>query len=226
MIRLHLMTRRAELAPADRALIDREITRLERRLRHFAPDALDLFLDLERHAHREEYRGSIRLAILGTVLSIKRNTAPSLHALLGRAFADLEERLERYEARLRRDYAHARRRPALSLEEARAVERQLLEERELLDRALAGDRAAFTSLVESELPGLTEAIARALQDAGREPTEEAIQHLLTDVLARAFVELKRKPARWSLGAWLVALARRQVAREQRQAEVAQPIERG
>ncbi len=225
MIRLHLMTRRCELSAADRELIDRAVARFERRLRHFAPDALDLFLDLERHARREEYRGSVRLDILGTSLLAKRNVAPSLHALLARAFDDLEDKLERYEAKLRRDASHERRRASLSAAEARAAERILLEERELLDRALAGDRAAFSHLVEAELPGLTRTIAQALRDAGRQPSEEEIQHVLADVLAGAFAALQRKPARWSMSVWLAAQVRRQVTRE-RQPALAQSVGSG
>jgi len=106
----------------------------------------------------------------------------------------------------------------------RAHERALLEERELLDRALAGDREAFDRLVEEELPGLRRAIERALLDVGTEPTPERVEHVLADVLAIAFRELARKPARWSLGGWLAWIARREMERESAGVAVAQSVE--
>lgn len=223
MIQLHLMTRRAELSAADRDFINKEIARLERRLRHFSPDALHLFLDIERHARREEYRANIRLDILGVALPVKRNTGPTLHALLKAAFSDVEEQLDRYLAKLRRDYLHERKRASLQTEEVEAAERQLLEERELYDRALAGDQAAFDTLVEAELPGLARRIEAELTRVGRTPTRDEVQHLMGDVLATAFAELAQKPARWSLRTWLGFLARRQIERESSDLVVAQSV---
>lgn len=223
MIQVHLMTRRCELSAADRDFITREVARLERRLRHFAPDALHLFLDVERHARREEYRANIRLDILGVALPVKRNKGPSLHALLKEAFADVEDQLERYLAKLRREYLHERKRASLRTEEIDAAERQLLEERELYDRALAGDQEAFDLLVEAELPALARRIERELSQAGRTPTRDEVQHLIGDVLATAFAELAQKPARWSLGTWLGFLAHRQIERESGELVVAQSV---
>jgi len=129
-------------------------------------------------------------------------------------FQDLAEQLERYMSSLRREYAHERKRASLSAGAVRAIERELLETRELLDRALAGDRAAFDELVEAELPSLARIIEAELAKAGKDNSDEAVRHVLSDVLTMAFGELPKKPARWSMLAWLAWLARRLIAREE------------
>lgn len=221
---LHLTTKRCELTPSARKVLGRHLEHLRRRLRHYDPDLLQLELVVERHARKQEYRGSIRLSLGNHVLPAKRNRAETLEGLLKAAFEDLEEQLDRFQARVRREYARERKRTSLPPEVVRAHERALLEERELLDRAMAGDRAAFDRLVEEELPGLRRTIERALLDVGAEPTSERVEHTLADVLTVAFRELSRKPARWSLGGWLAWIARREVRRESSGVAVAQSVE--
>ena len=224
-MRVRLTTRRFELGPEDRMALERAVSHLERQLGHVAPDAAEIELDLERHPRRDEYTGSVRLHLFGRALPAKRNAAPTARALLKRAFDDLEEQLARFKARLRREYAHERKRASHSPEAVRFQEQVLLAERVLLDRALAGDRAAFDTLVQAELRGLDAVVRQALARAGREPTDEAVQHVIGDVLAVAFRELARKPARWSLGGWLALIARREGEREARELAVAQSAER-
>jgi ribosome-associated translation inhibitor RaiA len=221
---LHLTTKRCELTPSAQKVLERHLEQLRRRLRYYDPDLLHLELAVERHARKKEYRGSIRLSLGNHVLPAKRNRAETLEGLLKAAFEDLEEQLDRFRARVRREYAHERKRASLPQEVVRAHERALLEERELLDRALAGDREAFDRLIEEELPGLRRAIERALLDVGAEPTPEQVEHILADVLAIAFRELPRKPARWSLGGWLAWIARREMERESAGVAVAQSVE--
>jgi ribosome-associated translation inhibitor RaiA len=225
MLNYHLTTERCELGAADRGELEKHLRRLEAQLRHIDPDLVELDLKIERHARRDEYRGSVRLFVISQVLAAKRNAAPTVRAFLKQAFDDIEEQLRRFKAKLRREYAHGRKRASLSPAAVRFRERELLEERELLDRALAGDRQAFEQLVEAELPGLDRVISRTLAAAGRQPTPEEVQHILAEVLTLAFRELARKPARWSLGGWLAWLARREIAREAWGLMVAQSAER-
>lgn len=219
-----LKTHRCTLTPAERAELDRRLDLLDRRLQHFDPDLVHLSLDIERHARRSEYRGSIRLVLLNHALPAKRNVAPTPSVLIKRTFEDLEEQVERFKARLRGEYTHERRRASLSPEAVHAVERELLAERELLDRALLGDEAAFRNLINRELPGVSAAIGRMLAERGQDASAEAVEHVLMDVLTRAFSELPRKPARWSYGGWLAWLARRLLEQEARGLVVAQSIE--
>lgn len=222
MLRYHLTTQRHEWTPADERALQRHLQRLEPQLRHFRPELVHLDIRLVHQPRADEFVGSFRLSLPGTVLVARRNRAPTVAALLHQAFADLEERLARYKARLRREYAHGRKRAALEPEQVRFLERELLERRELLDRALAGDRAAFDALVEHELPGLRRRVERLLVAAGREATEEAVEHVVADVLAKAMAELAHKPARWTLGGWLGWLAQRVVEREASGLTAAQP----
>lgn len=223
-MKLTLTTRRCELTERDRELLDHHLKRLEQELVHFNPDLVHLTLDIERHARREEYTGRIRLALMNNVLPAKRNVAPTLSALLKLAFDDLHEQLHRFKSQLRRDYMHERRRASLSPEMVKYQERVLLDERELLDRALAGDRAAFDALVNRELPALTRAVERLLAEYGRPTNPETVEHVLADVLTTAFTELARKPTRWSMAGWLTWLARRMIRRDVKEEAVAQSEE--
>lgn len=223
-MKLMLTTRRCTLTDRDQEILDHYLQRLEPELQHFDPDLVHLSLDIERHARREEYTGRIRLSIMGTLLPARRNVAPTLAALLKLAFDDLHEQLHRFKSKLRRDYIHERRRASLSPEMVKVQERVLLDERELLDRALAGDRAAFDTLVNRELPTLTRAIARLLAEHGRPTDTETVEHVLADVLTTAFTDLARKPTRWSMAGWLAWLARRTIRRDVKQEAVAQSEE--
>ncbi len=222
MLRYHLTTQRHTWTDADERALQRRLQRLEPQLRHFRPDLVALDIRIVHQPRADEYVGSFRLSLPGTVLVARRNRAASVAMLLHQAFADLEERLARYKARLRREYAHERKRAALEPEQVRFLERELLDQRELLDRALAGDRAAFDTLVEHELPGLRRRVERLLTAAGRDASEEAVEHVVADVLAKGMAQLARKPARWSLGGWLGWLAQRVVRHEVSGLAAAQP----
>ncbi|MCS7172545.1 MAG: hypothetical protein N0A24_03925 [Armatimonadetes bacterium] len=222
---LHLATKRCTLTSGAEKVLKRHLERIERRLRHFPPDLLHLELTVERAARKEEYTGSVRLRIGTHVLPARRNRSETLEGLLQAAFEDLEEQVGRFKARLRRDYAHERKRASLPEEALRAHERALLEERALLDWALAGDQEAFHALVEEELPVLRRVLERELRTAGREVTEEVLEHFLADVLTVAFRELPHKPARWTTVGWLAWIARRVVGEETRGLSVAQSVER-
>lgn len=225
MTKLHVTTHACQLSPVDEREIEHQVQRLDRRLPHVDPDLVHLTLAIKRDVRRDAYYGSIRLTLFDRVLPAKRNNGPTIAVLLKRAFEDLvEDQLPRFMAKLRRDYTYERKRASLSGEAVRALERSLHQERELLDRALAGDRAAFRALVDTEMPVLSRVVANVLVEHGREPSPEAIQHALADALAIGERELPKKPARWSLSGWLAWLARREIRREARQQAVAQSAE--
>lgn len=205
---VHVSTQRFELSAHAREVLDRSVARLQRRLRHFPTDLTRLELRVQRAARKEEYTGSARLFLPGTVLSARRNRSATPDGWLRAAFEDLEEQLSRYKAKLRREHAHERRRASLPPEAVEAYEQALLEERELLDRALAGDRDAFDRLAEEDLPALHRVVEREMLRLGRAVTPEAVQQAVADALLVGFRNLSRKPARWTLGGWLGWVARR------------------
>jgi ribosome-associated translation inhibitor RaiA len=223
-MKVTVATRHCELTPADQEMLDRHVAQLERRLWHINPDLIHLTLVIEPQARRDEYKGSVRLVIFNRALPAKRNTAPTIGVLIKRSFEDLEDQVDRFEQQLRGEYAHERKRASLTPEEREACEQLLLKERELFDRALAGDSAAFNALADAELPAVSQVIARALLEQGQEVGPETIAHVLGDVLTIAHENLARKPARWTLGGWLAWTARRVVKDEARGRALAQSVE--
>ena len=109
----HTTTKGFTLTPADEAQLDRRVARLEKRLRTFDPDLVHLQVVIEKHARREEYTGSGRLAVLEQVLTARRNTATSVRTLLTEVFADIEAQLDRLKAGLRGEAARGRARKAV-----------------------------------------------------------------------------------------------------------------
>ncbi|MFO7261716.1 MAG: HPF/RaiA family ribosome-associated protein [bacterium] len=103
-----MTTKGFALTPADAAQLDRRVARLEKRLRTFNPDLVHLQVVIEKHPRREEYTGSVRLALLEQVLTASRNTATSVRTLLSEVFADIEAQLDRLKAALRGETARGR----------------------------------------------------------------------------------------------------------------------
>ncbi len=205
---VHLTTQRFELGSHTREVLDRLVEHVQRRLRHFPPELVQLELRLQRAARREEYTGSARLRLPGRVLTARRNRSATPEGWLRAVFDDLEDQLSRYKAALRREHLHERRRASLPREVVEAYQRALLEERELLDRALAGDRSAFDRLAEEDLRAVRRTVERELLRLGREVTPEAVQQAVAEALAVGFRNLARKPARWTVGGWLSWVAKR------------------
>ena len=213
-MKLQLTTHDFELSREDQEVIERHRAKLERQLRHFDPDLVHLTVNVERQLRNGDYLASVRLTLLNNhTLPARRNSGPAVAVVLRRAFEDIEEQLIRFKSKLRREYTYERKRASLAPDVVQVHERALLEERELVDRAVTGDRAAFDTLVDAELSALSQVIARTLIEHGREVGPEGIERAMEDVLATAFGDLARKPARWSLGGWLLWLARRRLRRE-------------
>jgi hypothetical protein len=108
-IKFHTSTQRCDLGPEEEKVLDHELARLEKRTTHINPDLMHLVIHVEKQPRREEYEGSVRLFVLNRALPARRNRAPTLAALLRRAFKDVEEQLDRYKVRLRREPMHDRR---------------------------------------------------------------------------------------------------------------------
>ena len=74
-MQLHLTAKRLDITPNVEETLTRHLDRLRPRLRHFAPDLVHLDLALRRHPRKQEYSGSIRLRVAGTLLPSRLNRA-------------------------------------------------------------------------------------------------------------------------------------------------------
>jgi ribosome-associated translation inhibitor RaiA len=207
-LRHHVVTKRVDLTDYLRRQLEERLQRLQRRLRHFPPEALQAQVAVERQARGGAYVVRLALSIWGHTL-VARRLGPTLEVALDEATAAIERQVERYKARLRGDYLHERKRAALSPEERAARERELIEDRALLDRALLGDRQAFDELTERELPGLTRFIRRQLTQRGVDGAalDTLLPQLLEQTLLMGFEELRHKPEPMTLQGWLARQAR-------------------
>jgi ribosome-associated translation inhibitor RaiA len=114
-MRVHVKARNHKLTNVDRRLLQRHVHRLERRLETFEPDLVQLDLTIDKHARREEYRGSVRLFVVNRTLTAARNTGGTAGAMMQAAFSDIEDQLERYKAELRGEPARRHARPEVIL---------------------------------------------------------------------------------------------------------------
>jgi hypothetical protein len=212
-MKINITTHNYRLTDQDEAALEHLERKLGHYLRHVDPDLASITLDLERHSRREEFLGSGRLVIFNRALPAKRNSAPTLGVLIKRIGQDLEDQVRRFRARLGREFVYGRKRGALTSAEQELAERQMGADRDLYERALQGEEAAWQELVELERPRLGGVIAAELGETGGGPGGEGTDELLDRVLERGFRDLARKPARWSIFGWLTWLARREARGE-------------
>ena len=77
MLRYHLTTQRHTWTDADERALQRRLQRLEPQLRHFRPDLVALDIRIVHQPRAEEYVGSFRLSLPGTVLVARASRAVS-----------------------------------------------------------------------------------------------------------------------------------------------------
>jgi hypothetical protein len=209
---IKIIPRGFELTPADLQLLRRQIARIEKRLQHIQSDLVQLEIVLEKQARREEYASHVRLLVMNRPLAASRNRAPFVRTLIRQVFDDLQKELAKLQSGLRGDADWRRKRGMRQSAGMQQARHALEEERALLDRALAGDRATFDRVAETRLAGVRNVIFEILSEGGRQPTDAALDEALALTMSRAFEELHRKPERWSLHGWLAWTARRELKR--------------
>ena len=202
------MTKGFELTDRLKEEVEIRLGRLERRLRNFQPSVFHASVALERPPRGGQYRARLALNVLKRVL-VARQPGPSAEVAVDRATVEVERQVERYKARLRQDYLYERKRTDLSAEERRILERELLKDRALVDRAITGDQKAVQDLTERELPALTRYIERSLDRRGVDTSaiEVQVPLVIEKTLQAGFENLHRKPEKMNLQGWLAQHAR-------------------
>ena len=89
------------------SLIESLITKLEKRARNFAPDAVFLRISIEENQARTLYHASITLDVPGKTLATK-DERHELEAGIKGAFAQIEGQLQEHKARLRGEHLRNR----------------------------------------------------------------------------------------------------------------------
>jgi ribosomal subunit interface protein len=91
-------------------VVARHIQKLEKLLKRYAPDLVQLHGDLEQRRRREDFSFSLNLALpTGTLHATA--IAPDAPASVRAAFAELEGQLKKHKEKLRKDYEWKRKRP-------------------------------------------------------------------------------------------------------------------
>lgn len=214
-MKIHVVPKGCSLGTADERVLERRIARLQRRLGHFDPDLVELDVVIEKQPRRQTYTGSIRLSVMGQTLPARRNAAPRIRTLIREAFEDVERELDAFNAGLRSEAAWRRRRGrrgngAGARDAFAREERELIEQRAMLDRALAGDRGAFDALADTTLPGVRRVIFDTLSRGGHEPGNKELTEALITTLSAAFRRLGEKPDGWTLYGWIAQVAREEL----------------
>ena len=95
-------------------VVARHLQKLEKLLKRYAPDLVQLHGDLEQRPRKEDFNFSLNLALpTGTLhaSAIAPNAAASVRA----AFSELEGQLKKHKEKLRKDYEWKRKRPRAKL---------------------------------------------------------------------------------------------------------------
>jgi ribosomal subunit interface protein len=91
-------------------VVARHIQKLEKLLKRYAPDLVQLHGDLEKRAHRADFNFSLNLALPTGTLHASA-IAPDAPASVRAAFSELEGQLKKHKEKLRKDYEWKRKRP-------------------------------------------------------------------------------------------------------------------
>jgi len=204
----HVSTKGFEPSDNLHVEIEKKRQKLAKLVEQFPQDVIHLDLTMERQPRREEYIASLRLGLTGTVLAAHERGVTPENAL-HKAVNILETELAHYKARLRHENAVSRRREDLTTVESDLLQDDLRTERELLDRCLAGNKAAFDDLVKEYMPELLQAVREEAARTGPGkplPSDEELRAVVQEALAEAFQRLPHEPPRANLANWLVAEA--------------------
>lgn len=89
---------------------ERHVNKLERLLKTYSPDLVQLHGNIEKHPRKEEYLFSLNLSLpTGTLHAT--GSGPDVRACIKEAFAEVEKQVKKHKELLRRDHEWKRKRP-------------------------------------------------------------------------------------------------------------------
>ena len=88
---------------------ERHVEKLNRILKRYAPDAIQLHVSLEKSPRRIEYSASLNLTLPTGVLHAT-GSGESVRSSAKAAFAEVESQLKKHQQKLRKDYVWKRKR--------------------------------------------------------------------------------------------------------------------
>ncbi len=101
--------RHVESQQAIETALDRHSSKIEKLLKSYEPDLVQLHGGFEKHLHRVEYTFSANLSLPTGPLHATA-TGPNPAASTRKAFVELEKQIKKHQARLRKDYEWKRKR--------------------------------------------------------------------------------------------------------------------
>lgn len=209
-MRYHIMAPSIELSDRMRDTLLRKLQKLERFVQRFPADGVDVVATVDRQVRTDDFVVSLRLNLNGTAL-VSKEQAPQLQQAVGAAIEDVLDQLNRYKAKLRGDALIAHSRTTMQSEELAEVLTPLLEQRELYDRAMAGDQGAFQRLLEEDGFSLQQVLRQELRQHGVDDGPEQ-DTLAADLLGHALIaaqqDMEHKPSRMSVSGWLALKVRK------------------
>jgi len=89
---------------------ERRVAKLQKLLKSYAPDLVQLHGNIEKRSRKEQYLFSLNLSLpTGTLHAT--GEAPDVRACVKAAFAEIETQVKKHMALLRKDYEWKRKRP-------------------------------------------------------------------------------------------------------------------
>jgi ribosome-associated translation inhibitor RaiA len=88
----------------------RHVQKMQKLLKRYQPDLVQLHGSIEKHPRKEEYQFTLNLSLpTGTLHAI--GAGPDVRACVKAAFGELEAQIKKHVALLRKDYQWKRKRP-------------------------------------------------------------------------------------------------------------------
>lgn len=211
----HITAKNFTLVEPLKEEVTERLDKLSRLLEKFPEDIVHFDVVLEYRPRKKEYEARVRLTLPGETLAT-RDYGPTLENAIVKALDDMLDKFEGYKTRLSQSYAYQRKRGAINSRETTHLAREMLEQRELLDRAEMGDQEAWRQLVEEYHHNLAVHIERGLVARGMrlsDDTRPLVMHVLEETFRVAQERLSTRPENMTLEGWLALLATEVLDRE-------------